>query len=209
MDLIWLIPLCLGAYLFGNINFSILFSRFKKSDIRQKGSGNAGSTNMLRFFGFKVAITIFIMDIAKGAVAAVVALAIFGFNTSAGTLALFAMGFACVFGHCFPVLFKFRGGKGMATTLGVFVVAHPIVAPVTFAAGLIFFLIFSNGAGATFITITSASIWMLFLNSNYQTVSILILCFYLLILLTHRTNIRRILLGRENKASVFKRQKPK
>ena len=109
------------SYCLGSISFSVIFSKKMAGfDVREKGSGNAGSTNVLRTVGKKAAILTLICDILKGVVAIVLALV---FNRivedSNGALMVQIAGIAVVLGHTFPIFFGFKGGKGVATSLGI------------------------------------------------------------------------------------------
>ena len=115
------------AYAIGSINFSVIFSRkFAGFDVREKGSGNAGSTNMLRSVGKKAAALTLVCDILKGIVAIVIALimgnVIKEFNGQSYLVQIAAV--AVVIGHTFPIFFEFRGGKGVATSLGVLIMIN-------------------------------------------------------------------------------------
>ena len=109
------------AYAIGSVNFSVIFSRkFAGFDIRDKGSGNAGSTNMLRNVGKKAAIITLICDILKGIIAIFIAYLFGKFNENIDSALLVQIAALCVvIGHTFPIFFEFRGGKGVATSLGV------------------------------------------------------------------------------------------
>ena len=109
------------AYLLGSVSFSILVVRMiAGKDIRQEGSGNAGATNVLRNHGAKAGIAVGLLDLAKGAAAVWAMRAI-----TADPRYLAAAALAVVLGHVFPVFFRFRGGKGVATTVGAFLVLAP------------------------------------------------------------------------------------
>ena len=208
MDLIWLIPICVGAYFIGNVNLAVILSkRFLRKDIRGLGSGNAGTTNMLRNFGFKWAIVVFLYDILKGVIPVLI------MRLLVGEIAMYAVGLAVVVGHCFPILSRFRGGKGVATLMGAFLVIAPAVTAIAFAIGLLYIMIFEYGAVSSLIFITIIVLWQSVHTTNL-TVHLLLVAFYLLVLFTHRGNILRLLRGRENKARLIKRirkkfQKPK
>ena len=109
------------AYAIGSINFSVIFSRkFAGFDIRDKGSGNAGSTNMLRNVGKKAAIMTLICDVLKGIDAILIAYIFGRFNPNLDGALLVQIAALCVvIGHTYPIFFEFRGGKGVATSLGV------------------------------------------------------------------------------------------
>lgn len=109
------------AYLIGSINFSIILSkRMAGFDIREKGSGNAGTTNMLRAVGKKAAVITLICDILKGVVSILIAVLAGKIVKNLDNALLVQLaGIFVIIGHTFPVFFKFKGGKGIATALGV------------------------------------------------------------------------------------------
>ncbi len=118
----------LMAYLLGSVSGSLLLGKFRKVDIRQHGSGNAGSTNALRTQGLLFALGVIIIDIGKGIVAAWwIPMLDFGDPTALLNpgLLVMACGFAAVLGHCYPVWHGFRGGKGAATAVGAMIVIEP------------------------------------------------------------------------------------
>ena len=109
------------AYAIGSINFSVIISKKMAGfDIRDKGSGNAGSTNMLRSIGKKAAILTLVCDILKGVVAVLIAVIVGKIVKNVDKAALVQIaGILVVIGHTFPIFFEFKGGKGVATSLGV------------------------------------------------------------------------------------------
>ena len=107
-----LIIICLAAYMIGNINPAIILGKIKGIDIRKEGSGNAGMTNTIRVMGLGAGITVFIVDVLKGFVAVTLG---YSFGSTYGAMAAFA---GVVLGHCFPVVFGFKGGKGVASAFG-------------------------------------------------------------------------------------------
>ncbi len=113
--MILFVALLILSYLIGCLNTSILYSKLKyKNDIRSEGSGNAGATNMLRSFGKMSAAITFLGDILKVVIAVGIAWIVYA-NAQELELIKALMGLACVLGHCFPVFFKFKGGKGIAS----------------------------------------------------------------------------------------------
>ena len=114
------------AYLIGSVNFSVIFSKkFAGFDVREKGSGNAGSTNMLRSVGKKAAALTLICDVLKGVVAIVIAIIVGNIiQDSNKELLLQIAGIAVVLGHTFPIFFQFKGGKGVATSLGILLMSN-------------------------------------------------------------------------------------
>lgn len=114
--------LVVAAYLLGSISFAVLVVRKRTGqDIRAEGSGNAGATNVLRAHGKKLALLVALLDVAKGA-AAVLLMRL----ATADPRWAAAAGVAAVLGHVFPVFYSFRGGKGVATAVGVFAVLAPL-----------------------------------------------------------------------------------
>ena len=110
------------AYLLGSISFAVLIVRLTTgTDIRAEGSGNAGATNVLRFYGRKLAILVALLDVGKGAAAVLLMRLV-----TADPLWGAAAGLAAVLGHVFPVFYGFRGGKGVATVVGAFLVLAPL-----------------------------------------------------------------------------------
>ena len=114
--------LVIVAYLLGSISFAVLVVRAKTGkDIRSEGSGNAGATNVLRSYGKKLALAVALADVAKGAVAVFLMRLV-----TADPRWAAAAGFAAILGHVFPLFYGFRGGKGVATAVGAFLVLTPL-----------------------------------------------------------------------------------
>ena len=120
------IAMAIIAYAIGSINFSVILSKKMAGfDIRKKGSGNAGSTNMLRSVGKKAALSTLICDILKGVVSILIAILIGNiFNDLNKSLLVQIAGLAVVIGHTFPVFFNFKGGKGVATAIGIILLTN-------------------------------------------------------------------------------------
>lgn len=202
------------AYLIGSINFSIILSKKMAGfDIREKGSGNAGTTNMLRSVGKKAAIITLICDILKGVVSILIAvLAGKIIKNLDNALLVQLAGIFVIIGHTFPVFFKFKGGKGIATALGVLLMINwqiglicLIFALVLMAltkmvsvgsiAAAILFPILVAFIDQNYIVPTSNSNW------SYLVFSIIV---SLLVIFNHRANVQRILNGTENRLSFKK-----
>ena len=199
------------AYLIGSINFSIILSkRMAGFDIREKGSGNAGTTNMLRAVGKKAAVITLICDILKGVVSILVAILAGKIIKNLDNALLVQLaGIFVIIGHTFPIFFKFKGGKGIATSLGVLLMVNwqigliclvfalilialtRMVSVGSIAAGVLFPVLVAF-IDQNYIVPTSNSNW------SYLIFSIIIA---LLVIFNHRENIQRILNGTENKIS--------
>lgn len=123
-----------GSYLLGSVSFSLLLGRLTRGiDIRDYGSGNAGSTNTLRTLGAKAAIAVFILDMLKGAIPVLLAKYI---SDDARLQVVAAL--AAILGHDFPIFFGFRGGRGVATSMGATIAMMPLLGPfLPFIGGVI------------------------------------------------------------------------
>ncbi|MBQ4312816.1 MAG: glycerol-3-phosphate 1-O-acyltransferase PlsY [Clostridia bacterium] len=219
----------LVAYMLGSISFAVIFSRLlAKRDVRQLGSGNAGATNVFRSIGIKAGIGTFVCDFAKGALAIVCSRAIFDaimgadFPNAAGakSIGMCIAGLFAVLGHIFPVYFNFKGGKGVLTLGGIIF----ILSPLRFACLIVIFAIVfyftrtvSIGSCAVAIAypiITLLTTWLIDYRSDpiqYSPTYVIIqtvvaVIFGAIVLITHRSNIKRILSGTEPKM-VFKNNK--
>ena len=205
------------AYLIGSINFSILISKKMAGfDVREKGSGNAGTTNMLRSVGKKAAAITLICDILKGVVSIVIAIIVGNIVKNLDReLLLQIAGIAVVIGHTFPIFFGFKGGKGVATSLGVLLMSNWQIGLICLVFALVLMALTrmvslgSCGAAVLFPVLT------LFINQHYTVLTdgksgrvyfIYSVILAIIVLYNHRSNIKRILSGTENKLS-FKNTK--
>ncbi len=195
----------LVAYLIGSCNMAILISKYhKSSDIREHGSGNAGMTNMLRIFGRRAATWTFIGDFLKGAIVVFVAREI-GKNLQMNLDLAYIASLFVMLGHIYPIYFKFRGGKGIATALGAMFVLNWI-AFITIAIGIIPMVFIIKIVSA--VCLCGASLYpvlnfvVLFLQEKnflgevvpYTVMSLLMA---LLVFYAHRENIKRLRNGTE------------
>ena len=196
------------AYLIGSISFSVLISKKMAGfDVREKGSGNAGATNMLRAVGKKAAVLTLLCDALKGVVAILFAIlvGVISKNSDKSLLVQIA-GILVVVGHTFPVFFGFKGGKGVATSLGVLLITNWKIGLICLVFALVLIVLTrmvsmgSMGAAILFPVLT------IFINTNY-TVSdgskyfVYSVILALIVAFNHRSNIKRILNGTENKIS--------
>ena len=200
------IIIALIAYLIGSISFSVIISKkIAGFDVREKGSGNAGSTNVLRSVGKKAAIITLICDILKGVLAILIAFLCGKFAKDINSSILVQIAaISVVVGHTFPVFFDFRGGKGVATSLGILILLNWQIGLIC----LIFAL--SLMAVTRMVSLGSISAAILFpiltifihehylVDGNYFIFGIIMASF---IIFNHRTNIKKIIDGNENKLS--------
>lgn len=206
---ILLIVVC--SYFVGNISFSRIIAHSKKQDITKLGSGNAGSTNVLRNFGLFYGVLNLILDILKGFLPALLAYHLSGHNL----IYLYTAGLSVIIGHNYPVIFKFKGGKGIASMLGVFLAADPIATLIVIGCALVVWLIFQYGSVASFICVTILTVIEgIKAQQNIETPARYVICLLLFVIFcltwwAHRSNIERLLLGKENKVSLIKKTKKK
>ncbi|NOX41978.1 MAG: glycerol-3-phosphate 1-O-acyltransferase PlsY [Alphaproteobacteria bacterium] len=180
------------GYLLGSVPFGILVARLMGlGNLRKIGSGNIGATNVLRTGNKFAAFLTLVFDVAKGGVA--VALAGFWFGADAAQLA----GLAAFLGHLFPVWLRFRGGKGVATAIGIILALNFWVGLAICATWLAGALLFRFSSLAALIAAASAPVWLILFAS--PSVSALALVLALLIFLRHKENIKRLLAGAEPK----------
>lgn len=199
------------AYLIGSINFSVIFSKKMAGfDIREKGSGNAGTTNMLRSVGKKAAAITLICDILKGVVAILIAMFIsWAFKVEDASLLVQIAGIAVVLGHTFPIFFGFKGGKGVATALGILLMSNWQIGLICLVFGVVLIALTRMVSLGSCAAAVLFPVLTLFINEHYivsQGSSYLIFSIILavIVLFNHRSNIKRILSGKENKISFKK-----
>ena len=204
-----LVVIC--SYLFGNISVARFVAKSQKADVTKLGSGNPGSTNILRNFGFLFGLLNLILDILKGFIPAFVAFKVFGNNY----LYLYIAGLSTIVGHIYPVLFKFKGGKGIASMLGVFFAANPIVTLIVILVAAISWLCFEYGSVASFLCVSALTVYEglrykeILSAGQSKIICLLLFCIFLITWWAHRGNIQRLLVGRENKVSLTKSTKKK
>jgi glycerol-3-phosphate acyltransferase PlsY len=200
-----LLLLPLAAYFLGSIPFGLILAKlFGGADVRQKGSGNIGATNVARVVGPLAGILTLILDVAKGAAAVLLAERL---SNDSATWMMIA-GVVALVGHCFPVWLKFKGGKGVATAAGVFLVLSP---PVFLGAVILFLLVVIVWRYVSLGSISAAAampLLMYFLWAPHHAPPLAVtfgaLAAALLIIYQHRANLQRLLEGDEPKFSLSK-----
>lgn len=219
--------LAVVCYFVGCFNFAMLIAKIKHKDIRKMGSGNPGTMNMSREFGLKIGIITFFCDAFKGGIPALISYFIYRGYVFAGTdvvvsdFTRYFCGLCVIVGHIFPVTMKFRGGKGIASTLGLFWINLGCENPWFLFIGfgclwLIAFYIVATewGSMGSLLGVTGFSLWqgVIFwlrysaeLNNGYvAAVFSVILALNLLTWCAHHKNILRLLAGEEHRTSVKK-----
>ena len=181
------------AYLIGCINNAYILTKYTRNiDIRNYGSGNAGATNVLRVLGYKAAAPVFALDVLKGVIAVLIGKYLMG-NTGA-----MIAGIAVVCGHNWPVFLKFRGGKGIATSVGVVMTVSPLLGLIALAIGVTVIVLTKYvSLGSITGSVTFVLLNAIFWNSTQIFIFSLILAS--LAIFQHRSNIKRLLAGTESK----------
>ena len=193
------------SYLLGSVNFAYIAARIKGIDIASSGSGNPGTSNVLRTLGKSSAALVLFGDLLKGAIPII-------FFSNDNYFLFY--GLAAVLGHIYPIFYKFKGGKGVATYLGIYIAIVflnpynselfnlqlfkilniPIIA-------LFYFVIFKTtrvSAIASLLTVTTTTVFLILVNKEIEN-TIILLTLLILIFLKHSENIKRLLKGKENK----------
>ena len=202
-----LIAIPVAAYLLGSIPFGLLLSRlFGTADIRKEGSGNIGATNVARVAGPIAGILTLLLDAGKGALAVMLAVRL----TNAAALWMMIAGLCALVGHCFPIWLGFRGGKGVATAAGVFLVLCP---PAFLGATILFLLVVAYWRFVSLGSISAAAAMPLLVyifwaprHAPPLVITFGSLTVALLIVFKHDANIQRLVQGDEPRFS-FGRKK--
>lgn len=201
------------AYAIGSVNFSVILSKkIAGFDVREKGSGNAGTTNMLRSVGKGAAILTLLLDIIKGLVAILVAKYIVGKIASEANTAILVQlaGFFVVVGHTFPMFFGFKGGKGVATSLGVLLLINPVIGGICLVFALVEMAITRMVSVGSINAAILFPVLTVFIKDNYiaddYTYIFFGIAMAIFVVFNHRANLKRIYDGTENRIS-FKKLK--
>ena len=196
-----LVSFCISGYLFGSIPFGLILTKLSGlGDIRNVGSGNIGATNVLRTGNKKIALLTLILDGGKGALAIAIGAFVFKHlsisNLEELEIVQSLIAVSSVIGHCFPIWLKFKGGKGVATGLGIIIFLNFTVGLIALLTWIVIAKIFKISSVSALITYLLIPILM-FLSSSevyffIASVLISVVCWY-----QHRENIKRLLNGSE------------
>ena len=194
MNYLYLIILGIACYFIGNISGSIVLSRLiYKQDIRNYGSKNAGATNALRVYGVKFGLATFLIDFLKGFLCAYLGFKFFG------SLGILVCGLLCVIGHILPIIYNFKGGKGIATSFGVLLFAQPLQVLFLLILFLIVVLITKYVSLGSIIGCVSAVIYgLIYIRKDFY-IGLIYILLGIISLFKHRSNINRLIHGKESK----------
>ena len=228
----WFLLMAVVCYLLGCVNFAMIIARTKHKDAHKIGSGNPGTMNMSREFGLKVGLVNFLLDVSKGGIPALISYFVFRDYVFAGTdvvvsdVTRYLCGVFVIIGHIWPVTMRFQGGKGIASTLGLFWFAlgceqgwYAAVAFLWLVCVLTFIAVTEWGSMGSLLGVTGFSLWqgiIFYLRYAPELMNVwVIVLFMLLILLNfltwfaHRKNLVRLFAGEEHRTSVKKLSKGK
>ncbi len=199
------------GYLIGSISFSIIIGKKMAGiDVREQGSGNAGSTNVLRTIGKKAAALTLLCDVLKGVVAVLIAFVVGKFAKDLNSAILIQIAaLAVVVGHTFPIYFGFKGGKGVATSLGILLIVNWQIGLICLVFALLLMALTrmvslgSVSAAVLYPVLTIFITEHYLVSGNYIIFGILLAAF---VIFNHRENVKRILSGTENKLSFKKKE---
>ena len=203
MSVFSIFSLILLAYLLGSLPSAVWIGKFIYGiDVRDYGSGNAGATNTFRVLGRRAGLPVLILDILKGFLAVKLALLTAKYpHASQQFINLeLALGVAALIGHIFPVFAGFRGGKGVATLLGILCAAHPGAALICLAVFILTFTLTQYVSLSSIMAALTFPVTVMFIYHNtIPGLNIFSMFVFAIVLITHQKNIERLVNGRENK----------
>ncbi len=192
------------AYFIGSVNFSVIISKKMAGfDLREKGSKNAGTTNMLRTVGKKAALIVLICDILKGVLAILIAKIMTGNLDQAIGVQIAAI--AVVLGHTFPIFFEFKGGKGVATSIGILLMINWQIGLICIVYGVLILILTRMVSLGSITAALLFPVLTIFISEHYIAegagYTIFGIIMAAIILFNHRANIKRLNEGTENRIS--------
>ncbi len=207
----WILAGIIISYLIGSIPTAFIFGKWLKGiDIRKFGSGNVGATNALRVLGKGVGLAVLALDILKGVVAVLLAQIIVHQTNIPADIFRILMGISCICGHNWPIFLNFKGGKGIAATLGVFIglaLKTPGLGMTLLLVVLFWLLVFVLSRIVSLSSITAVLVLPLLVVVSKQSRVIftasLVLSFF--VILRHKSNITRLLQGKESRLNFHKK----
>lgn len=206
--LVWMVP---AAYLLGSVPTAVWTGRiFHGIDVREHGSGNAGATNVMRVLGVRTGVPVLLIDMLKGwmAVSLLKLQTMIGAGEEIYMLLSVLLGILAVTGHIFPVFAGFRGGKGVATISGVCFALHPAATAAALGVFILVLLLSQYVSLGSMSAGVSFPVWVIVVfQSPHISLWVFSLVAAVLLVLTHRKNIRRLMSRQENRATFLFRKK--
>ena len=199
----------LGAYLLGSIPTAVWIGKyFYNIDVREYGSGNAGATNVFRVLGKKAGVPVLLIDVLKGFLAVSLAYtSAYPINSNPFINLQLVLGIASLVGHIFPVFASFRGGKGIATLLGMAIGIDYALALACIALFLLVLLLTKYVSLSSILATVSFPVFAIFFFKRDEPLLIAFgIVAIIIVVLTHQKNIKKLWEGEENKANLFKKK---
>lgn len=198
------------AYLLGSIPTSVWIGQyFYKIDVREFGSGNSGATNTFRVLGYKAGIPVLLIDVAKGWLSVMLATFISSYGKGSEQLVNLELVFAvaALMGHVFPVYVGFRGGKGVATLLGIVLALNPFAALISLAVFIVVFMLTQYVSLSSIIaSFAFPNVVIFAMDSRVPSMVIFSMFITVIVLITHQKNIERLLRKKESKIYLRKKK---
>jgi acyl phosphate:glycerol-3-phosphate acyltransferase len=211
MPWLWNAVILVAAYLLGSIPNAVWIGRlFFNTDVRDHGSKNAGSTNTIRVLGYRAGLPVLLLDILKGFLAVKLIYFTFYYIPATGEYINFQLllGLAVIIGHIFPVFANFRGGKGVATLIGVILAIDPVSTLICIGVFLATLILTKYVSLSSMIAGLSFPILVIVVfNTTTSSLVIFSLIVFILLLFTHQKNIERLVRREESKANFLFRRK--
>lgn len=212
MIFLGLISLTILAYILGSVPSAVWVGKsFYGVDVREHGSNNAGATNTFRVLGIPAGSVVLLLDALKGATAANLAYFLADDWLSIGSLIEYKIlfGLLAVLGHIFPIFANFKGGKGIATLLGMVLAIHPQLALMSLGVFIVVLLLTRYVSLSSMISTIFFPIFTLYLypEKNEPVLLAFGITMAILVVFTHKKNIKKLLNGNENKANIFKKHR--
>jgi glycerol-3-phosphate acyltransferase PlsY len=199
MNILLTIVFIIIGYLIGSIPFSLIIGKtFFNTDIREKGSGNLGGTNAGRTLGKKAGVSVMLLDIFKAYLVVMIVMIINSHTTF--NINPYIIGFATIIGHCYPIFAGFKGGKGVACAAGFILALNPILLVIALILVAINLKIHHMMSLAVIITV-GILVVISFIFKEFSNIKYIAVLLFIFITFQHRSNIKKIMNGTENKVS--------
>ncbi len=203
INIVYFLVMAVLGYLIGSVNLSIILSRGRGKDIREMGSGNAGTTNTLRTMGKGAAVMVLLFDVLKGAL--IPWFLIFAgpkswmpiFVTTCNSMA-YIYAFFAVVGHCFPLYYKFKGGKGIATAAGALLVISPAATGIALAEFVLLMVLFRYVSLSSIVAVMNICVFTALLYPGEARLLAVTIAIAVLAIYKHRENVVRLRNGVES-----------